>query len=176
MTPVSVKPLSYTNVRGVAYYAHKIRTKKGDWRYVMKRDADGALRKLPEGMEVSENVNGRVYIRRERARLIRGDYARLRGQTEKPRPVGEAARRHSRTRGLPILQGPNPRDGLGRSVVQFPRRSIPRDSDGLVRASRSSGRCRQPVTYRRNRPAEFFAGYNKSTTAASFQKEGSCHV
>jgi hypothetical protein len=61
---------SYTNRKGDAYYVHETTTPKGRRRFTMKRCSEGALEQLPEGMEVAENVNGLVSIRRIRKRKI----------------------------------------------------------------------------------------------------------
>ncbi len=80
---------SHTNRRGVTYYIHEIRTKTGKRRYTVKRDAEGARAKVPEGFEVVENVNGQVSIRTPRPRLIL--------PTEEQR-VQAALRKHDRQR------------------------------------------------------------------------------
>jgi hypothetical protein len=61
---------SYTNRKGDAYYIHKTTNAKGRQRFTMRRSREGAMEQLPEGMEVAENVNGRVSIRKARKRQI----------------------------------------------------------------------------------------------------------
>ena len=61
---------AYTSRKGITYYLHACVTKGGKERYVLTRSADGALRELPAGYEVAENVNGQVSVRRLRPRRI----------------------------------------------------------------------------------------------------------
>jgi len=61
---------SYTNRKGVTYYAHAQTTKTGKTRYLLKRSSEGALAELPEGYEVVENVNAQASLRRKRPRQI----------------------------------------------------------------------------------------------------------
>jgi hypothetical protein len=62
--------IKHTNRHGNTYYLHKTMTKKGSIRYVMKKEAKGALTKIPEGYEISEDVNGTVSMRQIKARII----------------------------------------------------------------------------------------------------------
>lgn len=62
--------VSHTNRCGVTYYVHAARTKTGRVCYVAKRTAEGALPRLPEGLEIVENVNGQVSVRTVRRPLI----------------------------------------------------------------------------------------------------------
>ena len=64
------KQFTYTNRRGDTYYVHEFRTKAGARRYAMRQKPDAALAELPKGMEINANVNGLVYIRKPRARII----------------------------------------------------------------------------------------------------------
>ncbi len=61
---------TYTNRRGVVYYVHETRTRRGVLRYLAKRSVQGALRELPAGLEVVESVNGQVSVRAARVRDI----------------------------------------------------------------------------------------------------------
>lgn len=63
-------PVSYTNRKGVTYFLHRVTTKKGAIRYVMKKTSSGALDALPEDMEIIEGPNGEVSARRRKPRLI----------------------------------------------------------------------------------------------------------
>jgi len=61
---------SYTNRKGAAYFLHAGKTKTGKIRYAMKRSSADALNELPDGYEVVENVNARVYVRKIKPRQI----------------------------------------------------------------------------------------------------------
>lgn len=63
-----MKPFSYTNKRGQTYYLHQVGSEQDSPRYVMRLRREGAHNTLPEGLEVRENVHGRVVVRRQRAR------------------------------------------------------------------------------------------------------------
>jgi hypothetical protein len=65
-----MKPFSFTNSRGRTYYLHKKRRRDGRLIYVLGTSATNALSALPASLEVRENVNGRVSIRRHCARQI----------------------------------------------------------------------------------------------------------
>lgn len=67
---MSREPFTYTNWRGVPYYVHAAKTKHGRTRYMAKRSPDGALRDLPDGYEIAENVNGQVSVRKAKPRHI----------------------------------------------------------------------------------------------------------
>jgi len=61
---------SYANRKGVTYFLHAGKTKTGKTRYAMKRSSDGALKELPDGYEVVENVNAKVSVRKVKPRQI----------------------------------------------------------------------------------------------------------
>jgi len=61
----------YTNRWGDSYFLHSKVTKNGKTSYFMaKNRAQGALSTIPPGYEVTENVNGMVFIGKPRAQLI----------------------------------------------------------------------------------------------------------
>lgn len=62
-----MRPFSYTNKFGKTYYLHLVRLADGRTRHVMRTQAEGAVCKLPAGLEIRENVHGHVAVRRERA-------------------------------------------------------------------------------------------------------------
>ena len=60
-------PVAYTNRKGRKYYLFRVETKKGKVRYVFRRKIEGdgePVRKMPEGHEVVESVNGIVSLRK----------------------------------------------------------------------------------------------------------------
>jgi len=61
-----MKPFSYTNRHGATYYLHAVRGTDGRTYHVMRRSAKGALKRMPDGFEVRENVHGQVGVRRVR--------------------------------------------------------------------------------------------------------------
>lgn len=65
-----MKPFSYTNRHGTVYYLHTVRGSDGRMCHVMRGRVEGALRRLPAGLEVRENVHGQVAVRRVRPRQI----------------------------------------------------------------------------------------------------------
>ncbi|MCG1027276.1 hypothetical protein J5S49_03080 [Virgibacillus halodenitrificans] len=63
--------LSYTNFRGEAYYLHSSTTKKGNLTYhFSKKVKDNAIDQLPNGYEIYENPNGKVYLRKEQKQIV----------------------------------------------------------------------------------------------------------
>lgn len=66
-----MRPFSYTNRYGQTYYLHETSRTEGRRSYVMRTRACGAIKDLPEGLEVRENVHGRVSVRRRRKRQFR---------------------------------------------------------------------------------------------------------
>lgn len=65
-----MKPFSYTNHHGHSYYLHRKRLPDGRTVHVMRTADAGALNALPDDLEVRENVQGHVSVRRRRARPI----------------------------------------------------------------------------------------------------------
>jgi hypothetical protein len=65
-----MKPFSYTNKNGAAYYLHAVQLARGRTLYVARRAATGAVPKLPQGFEVRENVHGQVSVRRVHKRQL----------------------------------------------------------------------------------------------------------
>lgn len=63
-----MKPFSYTNKRGQAYYLHTVSRAGGRTGYVMRTCKTGAAAGLPKGFEIRENVHGGVSVRRRRPR------------------------------------------------------------------------------------------------------------
>jgi len=63
-----MKPFSYTNKRGQAYYLHTVSRADGRTGYVMRTRNTGAAVGLPKGFEIRENVHGGVSVRRRRPR------------------------------------------------------------------------------------------------------------
>jgi hypothetical protein len=62
----AMKPFSYRNKLGQAYYLHLVRLAGGRNLHVMRTQAEGALAKLPADLEIRENVHGHVSVRRLR--------------------------------------------------------------------------------------------------------------
>ena len=70
--------VSYVDWRGQTCYLHKKVLKNGRLRYYFSTRQDGELLDaLPEGYEIYENVNGRVFLRKIRPRLIPEDEVRF---------------------------------------------------------------------------------------------------
>jgi hypothetical protein len=70
------KPVAYTNRKGRKYYLFRVETKTGKARYVFRRNIEGdgePVRKMPEGHEVAESVNGIVSLRKAVESPIRDD-------------------------------------------------------------------------------------------------------
>jgi len=64
------KAVSHTNRKGKTYYLHAALRKSGKTVYVMKTSAEGALAELPEGLVITEGVNGEVSVGRPKPRQI----------------------------------------------------------------------------------------------------------
>lgn len=63
--------LTYTNFRGDMYYLHIRKTKKGnDTYYFSKKGKGNLVDKLPDGYEIYEEPNGKVYLRKQLKRLF----------------------------------------------------------------------------------------------------------
>ena len=66
--------VEYTNRRGKTYHLHKSITKTGKARYFFSQSVEGDLVDvMPDGYEVYENPNGRVYVRKIQPRVIPDD-------------------------------------------------------------------------------------------------------
>lgn len=61
---------SYTNQYGATFYLHHVCGTDGRTYHVMRKNAGGAARRLPDGMEIRENVHGHVTVRRLRSARI----------------------------------------------------------------------------------------------------------
>lgn len=67
-------PVTFTNSKGQYYYLHIGRTKKGTPQYFFSLKSEGHLAKsLPEGYEIYENPNCRVFLRKIQPKIIRDD-------------------------------------------------------------------------------------------------------
>src|SRR5690349_14981403 len=67
-------PFTYTTRRGKAYYLHTGPKRGGGIQYFVSTDPDGPIAEVvPEGFEIYETPNGRVYLRKTRTPLIRPD-------------------------------------------------------------------------------------------------------
>lgn len=63
--------IAYINRKGDSYYLHQGVTKKGNPKYYFAQSNEGTLvDALPEGYEVYENPNARVFLRRVPARVF----------------------------------------------------------------------------------------------------------
>jgi hypothetical protein len=57
--------VKYINHRGKTYYLHKVARKKGSSQYFFSKKETGALvESIPEGYEIYEDPNGRVFLRK----------------------------------------------------------------------------------------------------------------
>ena len=67
-------PVTYTSRTGKTYYLH-VGPKRGGGvqHFFSTRSAGSLAERLPEGFEVYESVNGQVYLRRQRPKLIHDD-------------------------------------------------------------------------------------------------------
>lgn len=66
----AMRRFSYTNRLGQTYYLHATRATNRTTRYTMRRQAKGAVSRLPEGYEVRENIHARVSVRRIRKKHL----------------------------------------------------------------------------------------------------------
>ena len=65
-------PVTYTNWKGVTYYLCRGVTKTGKPRYYFAREPKGEpVEQIPEGWKISESVNGRVSLVKDRPAQIR---------------------------------------------------------------------------------------------------------
>ena len=63
--------LAYTSRRGDTYYLHVGAKKGGGVQHYFSKSAKGNMADaVPEGFEIYETVNGQVYLRRKKPRLI----------------------------------------------------------------------------------------------------------
>jgi hypothetical protein len=63
--------VTHTNRRGKTFYLHQGKTPKGNPKYHFAQSAEGDLvETIPDGYEVYENPNGRVYLRRIPPQII----------------------------------------------------------------------------------------------------------
>ncbi len=62
--------ISYINRRGQQYFVHQGVTKTGKPKYFTSQKKDGAIRTLPEGYEIGENINAMVFVQRPKPILI----------------------------------------------------------------------------------------------------------
>ena len=70
----SILTITYTNRRGQKYFLHKREDKSGKMRYHFSLDSSGELAKdVPEGFEVYEHPNGKVYCRRIPPQIIKAE-------------------------------------------------------------------------------------------------------
>ncbi|ENH96861.1 hypothetical protein J416_08729 [Gracilibacillus halophilus YIM-C55.5] len=66
--------VTYTNFRGDEYYLHARTTKKGNYRYYFKKDDPNTeVKAIPEGYEIYEHPNGRVFLTKKTNKKINKD-------------------------------------------------------------------------------------------------------
>lgn len=65
-------PVTYKNFRNDTYYLHSKLTKKGTTTYNFSKKAKGVidLKEVPDGYEIYENPNGRVFLRKVQKPVI----------------------------------------------------------------------------------------------------------
>jgi hypothetical protein len=80
--------VSFKNFRGEIYYLHSKLTKKGNTLYHFSKKAEGAaeMDEVPDGFEIYEDPNGKVYLKKKTKPYILGDEIRL---------VEEGMKKHS---------------------------------------------------------------------------------
>ena len=66
----NARAFTYKNRRGDSYYLHQGTTSLGKPKYFTSKNPDGALNAVPSGYEVTEDINGVVFVRRPRASVI----------------------------------------------------------------------------------------------------------
>lgn len=67
-------PITHTNRWGKTYYLHTGPKRGGGTQHYVSTKAAGQLaERMPEGFEISEGVNGQVYLRRQQPKLIRDE-------------------------------------------------------------------------------------------------------
>ncbi|MCA1040860.1 hypothetical protein LCM00_15195 [Bacillus infantis] len=71
--------LSVKNFRGDTYFLHSRLTKKGNLSFHFSKKAEGAadIQNVPEGYEIYEEPNGKVYLRKQTISPIKADELRL---------------------------------------------------------------------------------------------------
>ncbi|WP_366161252.1 hypothetical protein ABXS71_20645 [Bacillus infantis] len=71
--------LSVKNFRGDTYFLHSRLTKKGNPSYLFSKKAEGAadIQAVPEGYEIYEEPNGKLYLRKQAISPITADELRL---------------------------------------------------------------------------------------------------
>ena len=63
--------VQYTNFRGDVYYLHVRQTKKGNPSYYFKKEDDNTdVANIPEGYEIYEHPNGRVFLKKKSTKSI----------------------------------------------------------------------------------------------------------
>jgi hypothetical protein len=80
--------VSFKNFRGEIYYLHSKLTKKGNTSYHFSKKAEGAaeIDEVPDGIEIYEDPNGKVYAKKKTKRFIQENELRL---------VEEGMKKHS---------------------------------------------------------------------------------
>jgi len=56
--------IEYTNYKGETYYLHKGKARKRGFQYFFSKNPDEVLESIPQGYEVYEDPNGRVFLRK----------------------------------------------------------------------------------------------------------------
>ncbi len=135
-------PVTYTNRKGITYYLCQGTTKTGKPRYYFARQPKGEfVAEIPAGFKISESVNGRVSLVKDRAMQL---------FPEEIAAVEAAVRRHPRAR--------NYRVSVKHDCMEIYEQVGP-DADDLIAASARQG-LRNPDLADRN-------VLNKSATPSS---------
>ena len=71
-------PIQYENRKGQTYYLHQGTTKTGKPKYFFSMKSEGSLvDRIPDGFEIYENPDARVFLRRIRPQIITADEIRV---------------------------------------------------------------------------------------------------
>ncbi|MEJ6951381.1 hypothetical protein [Natronospora cellulosivora (SeqCode)] len=69
--------VKYENFIGDIYYLNKRKTKKGNLTYYFSKKKKDVVEKIPEGYEIDEKADGKVYLIKETPKIISGEEKKI---------------------------------------------------------------------------------------------------
>lgn len=113
----------YINRSGDTYYLHQGITKKGNPKYYFSRNDDGILvDSIPEGYEIYENPNARVFLRRISPRIFTEEEITIAQNNVKKRSALKDFKIDIRRKAIVVFEPDQDIDALTAIISAFPGR------------------------------------------------------
>ena len=131
-------PVTHMNRKGKTFYLHEGVTSKGNPKFFFSTKSEGRLAaRVPEGFEVYENPNARVFLRKARPRLITDEETRFIEQEMKRHPHLRYCRCDTKDNLITVFEPNQDVEGLAELLTRF----------GTARPSQVAETVEQTLSY-----------------------------